>query len=227
VAAARASIGHVHSLARERSAAALAVLIAILVQLVIPARMVIGPVLLVPAVEAVLLVTLLVGRLRTDDPHHGGLRAVSLVLVSLLVVANVAAALRLVTLILSGQGAATSAELVRAGLGIWVTNVIAFAILFWELDLGGPARRTLPPPEPVAPDVPDFLFPQYDSTRTPSDWLPGFADYLYTSFTNATAFSPTDAMPTGYRAKAMMALQSAVALVTMAFLLARAVNILQ
>ena len=124
-------------------------------------------------------------------------------------------------------------ELIRAGTGIWVTNVIAFALIYWEISLGGPARRALPASDPGDADesdalvqTPDFLFPQYDSTRILKGWLPTFADYLYTSFTNATAFSPTDTMPTGHRAKAMMATQSAVALITMAFLFARAINVL-
>lgn len=211
------------SLARERAAAGSLVLVAIVVQVVIPARLAVGHVLLLPLVEAALLVTLLFGRMRIRDPHHGGLRAVAVLLASIMVVATVMATARLVEMVVTGR-AVTPVELIRAGTGIWVTNVIAFAILYWEIDLGGPARRVLPAAREEPAQTPDFLFPQYDSTRTPHDWQPTVADYLYTSFTNATAFSPTDTMPTGHRAKAMMATQSAVALITMAFLFARAVN---
>lgn len=216
------------SVARERAAAAAMVLVAIVVQLIIPERHVVGPVLLIPVVEAALLVTLLLGRRRIRDPHHGGLRAVSLVLAAIMVLATVLATARLVEMVVTGQGGVSPSDLIRAGAGIWITNVIAFAILYWEIDLGGPARRSgnQDEQEPGAPATPDFLFPQYDSTRTPHEWQPTVADYLYTSFTNATAFSPTDAMPTGHRAKAMMATQSAVALITMAFLFARAINTL-
>ena len=214
------------SLARERATSASLVLVAIGVPLIIPPRLVVGPVLFVPLVEAVLLVTLLLGRRRIRDPHHGGLRAVALVLATVLVIATVLATIRLVEMVVTGQAGVSPMDLIRAGTGIWVTNVIAFAILYWEIDLGGPARRSLggDPRGSAPPTTPDFLFPQYDSTRTPHDWQPTVADYLYTSFTNATAFSPTDTMPTGHRAKAMMATQSAVALITMAFLFARAVN---
>ena len=214
------------SLARERATAAALVLVAIGVQLIIPQRLVLGPLLLLPIVELVLLVILLVGRLRIRDPHHGGLRVVALVLSMIMVLATVLATGRLVEMVVTGPAGVTPTDLIRAGAGIWVTNVIAFALLYWEFDLGGPARRAADQAEPGPAPVPDFLFPQYDSTRTPHDWQPTVADYLYTSFTNATAFSPTDTMPTGHRAKAMMATQSAVALITMAFLFARAVNAL-
>jgi hypothetical protein len=214
------------SLARERATAASMVAVAIAAQLIIPARLVVGPVLFLPLVEAALLATLLLGRRRIRDPHHGGLRTVALVLATIMVLATVLATVRLVEMVVTGQAGIAPADLIRAGTGIWITNVIAFAILYWEIDLGGPARRSLSERErgPGAPPTPDFLFPQYDSTRTPPDWQPTVADYLYTSFTNATAFSPTDTMPTGHRAKAMMATQSAVALITMAFLFARAIN---
>ena len=217
------------SLARERAAAASLVLMAIGVQLINPQRLVVGPVFAVPLVEAALLVTRLLGRRRISDPHHGGLRAIALVLASIMVLATVLATGRLVEMLVTGQAGVTPTELIRAGAGIWVTNVIAFAILYWEIDLGGPARRSLDGevPDPATMPTPDCLFPQYDSTRTPHDWQPTVADYLDTSFTNATAFSPTDTMPTGHRAKAMMAAQSAVALITMAFLFARAINTLQ
>jgi len=219
-------------LTTERLEAAVAVLVAISVQLLMPEKLVLGPVLLLPVAEAVLLVVMLVGRIAIPDPRHPGLRAVSLVLVALMILATVASTARLVESVITGD-AVSAQDLIRAGLGIWLTNVIAFALLYWEMDLGGPGVRAQ---EPAPADLPvtagtgglaDFLFPQYDSSRVPHDWRPAFADYLYTSFTNATAFSPTDTMPLRHRSKALMALQSSVAMITMAFLLARAVNVLQ
>ena len=104
-----------------------------------------------------------------------------------------------------------------------MTNIIVFGIWYWELDRGGPFNRaagTVPHP--------DFLFPQMVSPElSPEHWEPRFLDYLYTSFTNVMAFSPTDTMPLSRWAKSLMALQSAIALSTTALVLARAVNILK
>ena len=96
------------------------------------------------------------------------------------------------------------------------------SLCYWELDRGGPHLRA------ACKDVtPDFLFPQMDVTSVAEpDWSPRFIDYLYTSFTNATAFSPTDTMPLTPRAKTLMAAQSFASLVIVVLVTARAVNIL-
>jgi uncharacterized membrane protein len=105
---------------------------------------------------------------------------------------------------------------------VYFTNLIAFGLWYWELDRGGPAARAH-----GVKAYPDFLFPQMSTPDlAPAEWEPAFIDYLYVSFTNATAFSPTDVMPLTRWAKLTMALQSAVALVVVAMVIARAVNIL-
>jgi len=74
---------------------------------------------------------------------------------------------------------------------------------------------------------PDFLFAQMQSPElAPTDWEPGFVDYLYLSFTNASAFSPTDVLPLSHWAKMTMMLQSVVSLATVVLVVARAVNAL-
>jgi hypothetical protein len=119
-------------------------------------------------------------------------------------------------------GKAGGHPLILAGIVLWVTNVLLFGLWYWELDRGGPIARQLDPDA-----LPDFLFPQMTEPRlAPEGWRPIFVDYLYTSFTNATAFSPTDTMPLTPIAKVLMTVQSAAALVTVALVLARAVNIL-
>ena len=98
-----------------------------------------------------------------------------------------------------------------------------FGIWYWELDRGGPLARRL-----GERDQPDFLFVQMDRPDfAPAGWLPGLVDYLYLSFTNSTAFSPTDTMPLTPMAKWLMSAQSLVSLVTVGLVVARAVNILQ
>ncbi|UOQ89319.1 hypothetical protein MUN74_19025 [Agromyces endophyticus] len=132
------------------------------------------------------------------------------------------------------DGSAEGAEVLLEAGQVWVTNIIAFGLLFWELDRGGPVSRgTLDRGKlPLA----DFSFPQDDqadaapevsagSTRR-ADWRAGFVDYLYVSFTNTVAFSPTDAMPLRSRTKLLMAVQALTGFVLLALVISRAVNIL-
>jgi uncharacterized membrane protein len=115
------------------------------------------------------------------------------------------------------------ATLLFTGASIWLTNVIAFALWYWEFDRGGPVERAR-----GTVKYPDLQFPQMTAPdMAPPHWEPAFADYLYVAFTNATAFSPTDTMPMSRWAKMAMTLQSAISLITMGLIVARAVNILQ
>jgi hypothetical protein len=106
---------------------------------------------------------------------------------------------------------------------MWCLNVLVFALWFWELDNGGPAARRT-----AGPEGRDFLFPQQAAPElTEAVWRPLFLDYLYVSFTNATAFSPTDAMPLSRWAKMLMLVESAASLVLALMVAARAINILK
>lgn len=119
-----------------------------------------------------------------------------------------------------------SSILLLSGALIIVTNIVVFGILYWLIDLGGPQKRAgKHGAKIVDPRHPDFLFPQQNMEH-PNDWEPRFMDYLYISYTNVVAFSPTDAMPLTKFAKAMMAVQSALAVSTLALVIARAVNVL-
>ena len=113
-------------------------------------------------------------------------------------------------------------ELLHAAVHMWVVNVLLFALWFWQLDGGGPLARPACPPAQR-----DFLFPQQlEPVFADSGWRPLFLDYLYVSFTNATAFSPTDSMPLSRWAKMLMLVQSAISLSLAVMVVARAVNIL-
>ena len=136
---------------------------------------------------------------------------------------NVVSAFVLDRGILTGKGGNDAIGLLASGAAIYLTNIIVFGIWYWELDRGGPFNRAA-----GTDPHPDFLFPQMVSPELgPEHWEPRFLDYLYTSFTNVMAFSPTDTMPLSRWAKSLMALQSAIALSTTALVLARAVNILK
>ncbi len=113
--------------------------------------------------------------------------------------------------------------LILAGIVLWITNVLLFGLWYWELDRGGPIARAMRPEA-----HPDFLFPQLtDAAKyAPPGWMPELLDYLYVSFTNATAFSPTDTMPLSQTAKLLMTGQALSALLAIGLVVARAVNIL-
>lgn len=186
---------------------------------------------LIPSVEAALLVTLVVvnpTRLTTETRLS---RVVSLVLAAVVIVTNNVSLFFLLRDLTSAQPI-TGRALLLAAVQVWGTNMIAFALVFWELDRGGAVAR-LP-----SSDVPakryDFLFPQDQDDQTArramgvvdATWMPVFVDYLYVSLTNSVAFSPTDTMPLTTRAKMLMALESMTAMVTSLLVIARAVNIL-
>ena len=144
---------------------------------------------------------------------------------SLLGIISVTNSIELVTLVgsLVSGDEKNGPELLLKGVTIWATNVTVFGLWFWAIDRGGPVRRF----EPDAP-LPDFQFPQMENpTLAPDGWRPQLLDYIYTSFTNSIAFSPTDAMPLTRRVKMMMLAESAISATTVLLVAARAVNILR
>jgi uncharacterized membrane protein len=148
-------------------------------------------------------------------------RFASTAVIALITAANGVSIILLVHLLVNG--AHTQANLLlKAGIHLWITNVLVFGLWFWQLDGGGPLARRLRPTY-----APDFLFPQQMLDEPELRWQPTFVDYLYVAFTNATAFSPTDAMPLTKWAKVLMMVQSAASLLLAIMVVARAVNILQ
>jgi uncharacterized membrane protein len=202
----------------------LTVVAAIVLQLLLPPHLTEPvPRWLMPALEGALLIGLTVA-----DPvrvERGGtlMRAATIVLILLVTIANAVSAVLLIRAILEGEAGNSAAPLFATGASIWGTNVIAFGLWYWEFDRGGPIRRAQ-----GTMRHPDLMFPQMASPElAPPDWEPQFVDYLYLSFTNATAFSPTDVMPLAKWAKLTMLVQSAVSLAIGALVIARAVNILR
>jgi hypothetical protein len=115
-------------------------------------------------------------------------------------------------------------QLLTSSIAVWITNVLTFSLLYWQIDRGGPEARA----NDVVATKSDWLFPQDGAPveSVPRGWHPTFVDYLYLSFSTATAFSTTDAMPLTPRAKLFMMLESATSLVTIAVVASRAINIL-
>lgn len=194
-----------------------------------------GPRWLAPLLEILLLVPLSVatawnqGRARKASTeshwhvvtkHRRLIRRAALILTALVTIMNFGALAELVRALLSGKSA-TGTALLLDPLNIWATNVIAFALWFWSIDRGGPSMRGL-----ARERACDFLFPQASASADPKSFSPGFVDYLFLSFTTATAFSPTDTLPLSQRAKLLMMAEASVSLLTLALVAARAVNIL-
>jgi hypothetical protein len=161
------------------------------------------------------------------------MRLASLAVVLLVGITNTVALVLLVDVLLVGASQQGS-QLLVAALQVWLTNLIAFALWFWELDRGGPVQRGIADREAVPPA--DFRFPQdedHDTVREvaarsskQTDWRPTFVDYFYVSLTNSTAYSPTDTMPLTTRAKVLMGVQGLESFLLTILVIARAVNIL-
>jgi hypothetical protein len=181
-----------------------------------------GPRWLVPALELVLVVPLTVYAPYRHAEEQRIARAASLFLLGVVIVADGISLLFLINAVVTG-GLNDGGELVRSGAVIWLSMVIGFGLLFWELDSGGPAARARPDPA-----EPDFLFPQMGTHEIgQQDWMPRFFDYLYVSFTNSTAFSPTDTLPLTQRAKLLMLIEAMSAITTVVMVVGRAVNVLK
>lgn len=195
---------------------------AIALQLSLPEHLTTTPSWLLPVAEVVLVAGLVLADPGRISRRSTPLRTASLVLIALITTANAVSAVRLIVGLIEGTETETPARLLAAGAAIWLTNVIVFALWYWDLDRGGPAARAR------GEGLPDFVFPQMQAPDlTREDWEPEFVDYLYLSFTNATAFSPTDVMPYTRWTKMTMMTQSVISLTTVALVIARAVNILR
>jgi hypothetical protein len=199
-----------------------AVVVAVVLQLVLPDRLTLQPRWLLPAVEVVLLLALIGANPVRLERNHPALRGGGLGLVAVMTVANAGSAALLIDHLLNGTAGRSAIALIGGGAAIYATNIVAFGLWYWELDRGGPFARSQGNRQHT-----DFLFAQMTSPQVaPPNWEPSFVDYLYVSYTNATAFSPTDTLPLSRWAKLLMLAQSAIALATVALVVARAVNIL-
>jgi uncharacterized membrane protein len=198
----------------------LIVLAVVVLQVVLPDRFVFGGHWLLPVLEG-LLALLLLATTPREKVFKSITRSINVMLLLAAVgLGNLYALLQVANQLLQHGRISNGRELILTAVNIYLTNIIVFALLYWEMDAGGPGRRH------AASDVErDFLFPQSSIPRL-EDWRPTSIDYLYVSSTNATAFSPTDTLPLSRRAKMLMLVQSIISLTVVALVAARAVNIL-
>lgn len=181
-----------------------------------------GWVWLLPVIpELILIAVLSTKESRSDAPRGTGRRPIAIALTAVVLAANLMALVALI-FSLATQGEKHAGSLLLKGLTIWGTNVVAFGLLYWELDGGGPFKRL----RSSSPRERDFRFPQQDTPKiAPRDWQPALLDYTYVALTNSIAFSPTDTMPLTHRAKLAMAAESILSAVAVLLVISRAVAI--
>ena len=207
-----------------------AVVIAAGTYALLPEQVLFGPRYVIPAVEVLILVALLIARPRRLERPSRLSRTLAVILATVMIAANMVALGTLVSVLPSAK--ASGRDLLVAAMQVWVTNVIGFALLYWELDRGGPVARRHLAREQLPPADWRFSHDENDgdvdevarSSSKTSGWIPAFIDYLYMSLTNSSAFSPTDTMPLSPRAKVLMGVQATAALLTALLVTARAVG---
>jgi hypothetical protein len=215
-----------------------AILVIVMLQIGIVNDLAVGPRWLAPGLELALLIPLSLATAWTQRRARGAstdaqwasigryrrtVRRLAFVLTAICTLMNFGALARLIAAILAGHASSGKTLLLDAA-NIWATNVVVFALWFWSLDRGGPAARGI-----ISEAKSDFLFTQQQTSverEQFKDWSPGFIDYLFLAFTNATAFSPADTFPLTARAKLLMMAEAAISLCTIAIVASRAVGIL-
>jgi len=214
VAPGRFSKGNVYLPAQISVGAILALNVLLLLNNLIPTRW--G----ILALEALLLLSLIVTTPRDPREESRAHRHLQAALISLLAVANGVAVVGLARFLVLG-GEADGRSLILSGFVVWMTNIVLFGLCFWELDRGGPRARAR-----SEDHEPDFQFPQMTDEHLSKEWHPEFFDYLYISFTNSTSLSPTDTMPLRRRVKGLMLIQALASFMLLALVVSRAVSIL-
>jgi len=217
-----------------RLPAAVATVVAVALYALLPSGLVLGPRYVVPVLELLLFVPLVAANPRRMTRQNVILRRLAIALVLLIAATNAVALALLVHTLAGGRATQGPALLVAAG-QVWATNILMFALAYWEFDRGGPVRRTQADRKELPPA--DFRFPQDEDhdaiaevaarSSSATGWTPGFIDYLYCSITNSSAFSPTDTMPLSVRAKLLMATESVSALLLSVLVIAKGVSLLK
>ncbi|MFD5412853.1 hypothetical protein ACFV4Q_32975 [Streptomyces nojiriensis] len=202
---------------------AAAVIASAVLTLLLPDDLRLGPRWALPLAEGLLLVALISGDPGRISRRSTVLRSVAIALVVVLVGSAIWSTVQLIDDLIHGGHETSSANaLLLAGGSVWSSTVLAFSLLYFELDSGGPAARAHHMPPTPALAFPQQLSPELNA----SHWRPHYIDYLYLGFTNSTALSPTDVMPLAPWAKSVMALQSVLSLMILGLVVARAVNVL-
>ena len=201
---------------------AVAVLTAAVLHALLPEELRIQPSPWLPWVASGILAVLIIGDPGRINRVRTWTRVLTDILIGFITAANAYAAVMLVVGIVDNASFETPKELLFAGGAVWVTNVITFALWFWDLDRGGAAERAR-----GTSRTPAFVFPEMQHVEhVRPGWYPTFIDYLAFSFATATAFSPTDVSAVKPWAKALIVVEALLSLSLATLVIARAINIL-
>jgi uncharacterized membrane protein len=206
----------------RRAAVGIAIVLALVSYWFLPVRVQPLPEWVIPAIGLLLFIPLVVLNPMRLTKERAWSRWISIALAVVLTVVNQYTIILTIRDLLDGS--ITGEDVLFTAAQVWVINVIAFALVFWELDLGGPFQRRVYNARDTR-DM-DFRFPQHDGAPGNKYWEPAFFDYFYFSLSNQMAFSPTDVMPMTKRAKALMGYQALTGFILLALVISRAVNIL-
>lgn len=200
-----------------------AIIVAIALQLSLADQLSVLPKFLIATLELLLLVGIHLSDATIQEQRNHTRRIASLTLTAIVSITNIASLWLVSNFLIQGSKHLTGQQLIISAINIYLTNLIIFGLWYWQLDGGGPGGRGTHKP-PI-----DFLFPQMNTPSSITEqphWHPTFFDYMFISITNGTAFSPTDTLPLTHRAKFLMSIQAFTALLTVALVAARAINIL-
>ena len=197
-----------------------ALLVAVTLQFTLSDDLVVGPQYVVALLQLVLIFAIGITAPRRHKTASSLHRTMALLLIALVSLINTISLGTIINELVHGQDI-SGLSLLTSAVGIYFTNIIVFALWYWEIDSPGLTGYQ------HHAHKPSFLFPQSaQNTDEARSWRPTFFDYLYTSLTNGTAFSPTDTLPLTHGAKFLMGIQALVSLLTIVLVTARAVNIL-
>jgi hypothetical protein len=189
------------------------------IYMALPAKFTIGPSWILLVIELVLILPIGLSWLIQHPIPHRLSRILMFTLLTMITGALITGVVILVST-LPRQSTPAATGLLRTGGLLWISNILVFALWYWEIDGGGPRARHMNGNKGV-----DFLFPQQADGNT-QGWVPNFIDYLFVAFTGATALSPTDTYPLTRPAKGLMMIEAIIALIVLAILVGRAINIL-
>lgn len=212
--------------------ASIAAVVALALYVSLPPKVTFGPVWIVPILVLVILLPLSI--LSPTRRHESKWqRMASIVLIATISLFNIASVILLIIAVLHPTKFtpfSNGAKLLLAGMQIWITNILVFAMWYWELDAGGPDTRAHATSCQEFKRA-DFLFPQMTIAEETGgvideEWKPLFMDYLFVAFTTASAFSPADTFPLTRLGKALMMSEAFVSIVTLGVIVSRAVGII-